>query len=161
MGRDCLWDSEEQDWEWTVQLICSSLSYGTRLPLGQRGAKPLCCSSLSQRQFCPILNRGADQLGRTSTSSSSLFQTLFCPILNRGADQLCSLSSVLLLAVPEAVSSHTKARSRSAVQSILCVAPRCPRGSLVPYKSEEHQFCGALLTERTVLLGCLGTWWLY
>ena len=58
---------------------------------------------------------------------------------------------MLLLAVPEAVSSHTKTRSRSAVQSILSLAPRCPRGSLVPYKSEEHQFSGALLTERT---GC-------
>ena len=57
---------------------------------------------------------------------------------------------MLLLAVPEAVLSHTKTRSRSAVQSILSLAPRCPRGSLVPYKSEEHQFCGALLTERTV-----------
>ena len=39
MGRDCLWDSEEQDWEWTAQLICSSFWYGTRLPLGRRGAK--------------------------------------------------------------------------------------------------------------------------
>ena len=54
--------------------------------------------------------------------------------------------SVLLIAVPEAVSSHTKVRSRSAVQSILSLAPRCPRGSLVPYKIEERQFCGALLT---------------
>ena len=26
------------------------------------------------------------------------------------------------------------------MQSILCVDPRCPRGSLVPYKSEENQF---------------------
>ena len=36
------------------------------------------------------------------------------------------------------------------MQFILGLAPRGPRGSLVPYKSEEHQFCGALLTERTV-----------
>ena len=64
--------------------------------------------------------------------------------------ELSYLVSVLLLAVPEAVSSHTKTRSRSAVQSIPSLAPRCPRGSLVPYQSEEHQFCGALLTERTV-----------
>ena len=47
---------------------------------------------------------------------------------------------MLLLAVPEAVSSHTKTRSRSAVQSTFCVAPRCPKGSLVPYKSEANQF---------------------
>ena len=64
--------------------------------------------------------------------------------------ELNCLFSVLLLAVPEAVSSHTKTRSRSAVQSIPSLAPRCPRGSLVTYQSEEHQFCGALLTERTV-----------
>ena len=36
------------------------------------------------------------------------------------------------------------------MQSILCLAPRCPSGSLISYKREEHQFCGALLTERTV-----------
>ena len=29
------------------------------------------------------------------------------------------------------------------------------RGSLIPYKSEEHHFCGALLAERTVLAGWL------
>ena len=64
--------------------------------------------------------------------------------------ELSCLFSVLLLNVPEAVSSHTKTRSRSAVQSIPSLAPCCPRGSLVPYQSEEHQFCGALLTEVTV-----------
>ena len=57
--------------------------------------------------------------------------------------------SVLLLAVPEAVSSHTKTRSRSAVQSILSLAPRCPRGSLVPYKSDEHQFHPVLVSLGT------------
>ena len=35
------------------------------------------------------------------------------------------LSSNVLLNVPEAVSCHNEVRSRSAVQSILCVAPRC------------------------------------
>ena len=112
------------------------------------------CSSPSQRQFCPILKRGADPLFRTSNLSSSLSHRQFCPILNRGADQLCSLSSVLLLAVPEAVSSHTKARSRSPVHFIPCVAPRCPRGSLVPYESEEqisfavHSLCCSSLSQR-------------
>ena len=43
-----------------------------------------------------------------------------------------------------------KTRRISSVQSILSLAPCCPRCSLVLYKSEEHQFCGALLTERTV-----------
>ena len=36
MGRACLWDSEEQHREWTVQLMCSLLLYGTKLTLGQR-----------------------------------------------------------------------------------------------------------------------------
>ena len=54
-----------------------------------------------------------------------------------------SKTFVLLLTVPETVSPHTKARSRSAIQSTnfkqnLCLAPRCPRGSLVPYNSEEQ-----------------------
>ena len=64
--------------------------------------------------------------------------------------ELSCLISVLLLSVPEAVLSHTKMRSRSAVQSIPTLAPRCPIGNLVPYQREEHQFCGALLKERTV-----------
>ena len=50
-------------------------------------------------------------------------------------------SAMLLLAVPEAFSSHTKTRSRSSVQYIFCVAPCCPRGSLVPYKNEEQISC--------------------
>ena len=58
--------------------------------------------------------------------------------------------SVLLLAVPGAVSSHIKTMSRSSGQSILSLAPRSPRSSLVPYKSEEHPFCGALFTKRIV-----------
>ena len=66
------------------------------------------------------------------------------------AAELSCLFFVLLLAVPEVVSSLTKTRSKSAVQSIPSLSPRCPRGSLVPYQSEEHQFCGALLTERVV-----------
>ena len=37
-GKDCLWDREEQHRGKTAQVICSSLLYGTRLPLGQRGA---------------------------------------------------------------------------------------------------------------------------
>ena len=99
MGQDCIWDSKEQDWEWTVQLICSSFLYGTRLPLGQRGAKQriyipfhyLCCSLLSQRQSPPIQKQGADQL--------------------------CSPFYALLLAVPELVLSHTKVRRISSTRS--------------------------------------------
>ena len=87
----------------------------------------------------------------------SLFQRQFCPIMEGGADQLCSLSSVLLLGVPEAVSSHKERRSRSSDKPILCVAPLYPRGSLVPYKSKEYHCCGALLTERTFFLARLTT----
>ena len=56
---------------------------------------------------------------------------------------------MLLLAVLEAVSSHTKTRSRSAVQSIFCITPCCPRGNLVPYKSEENQFHPVLASLGT------------
>ena len=45
---------------------------------------------------------------------------------------LSCLLSVLLLAVPEAFLSNTKTRSRSAVQSILNLALRSPRGCLGP-----------------------------
>ena len=72
---------------------------------------------------------------------------------------LSCLLSVLLLAVSEAFLSNTKTRSRSAGQSILNLAPRSPRGCLVPYKSEEHQFCGVLFTERTVWGGGEASTW--
>ena len=110
-------------WNWF-----SSFWYGTRLPLWQRGE--------TQKMNC------------TAYLCSSFLYGTRLP-LGQQAELSC-LVSVLLLVVPEAVSSHTKTRSRSAVQSIPGLAPRCPRGSLVPYKSEEHRLCGALLTERTV-----------
>ena len=68
---------------------------------------------------------------------------------------------MLLLAVQEAVSTHTKTRSRSAVQSIFSVAPCCPRGNLVPYKIEENQFHPvlALLWTGAPILPCIT--WLY
>ena len=96
MGQDSLWDSKELDWEWTVQLICSSFF---------------------------VFDKPASWTARSKTKN---IHSIPFPRL--------------LLAVPEAVSSHTKTRSRSAVQSIFCVATCCPRGSLVPYKSEETQF---------------------
>ena len=51
----------------------------------------------------------------------SLSQRQSLPIQKRGADQLFSPFSVLLLAVPEAVSSHTKVRSISSAGLSLCV----------------------------------------
>ena len=44
-------------------------------------------------------------------------------------------------------------RRRSAGQFQLFTAPHCPRGRLVPPKSEEHYFYRALLTERTMFVG--------
>ena len=59
-------------------------------------------------------------------------------------------SAMLLLAVPEAVlSNKKKEEQRSAVQFIFCVAPRCPRGSLVPYQNEENQFHPVLASLGT------------
>ena len=67
------------------------------------------------------------------------------------------VTKMILLAVPAAISSQTKVRSKSAVQSILCVAPHCPRGSPVPYKSEKNQFhcragCPNALNESAVVI---------
>ena len=92
MGQDCLWDSEEQDWVWTAKLICSLFWYGTRLPLGQQGAKQridsstqLCCSSLSQRQSRPIQKQGAEISSVVHfLCCSSLSQRQSCPIPKRG-----------------------------------------------------------------------------
>ena len=72
------------------QHYASHCSKGSFVPLWREeliscAACPLCCSSVSQRQFRPI-KKG-------------------------GADHLTSLSSVLLLFIQEAVLSHTKARS--------------------------------------------------
>ena len=44
---------------------------------------------------------------------SLLSERQSCPIQKQGADQLCSPFSVLLLAVPKAVLSHTKVREFS------------------------------------------------
>ena len=64
------------------------------------------------------------------------------PHCSRGADQMCSLFSVLLLAVPEAVSSHIKVRSRTAVHFKLCVAPRCSQRQFRPIqKGGAGQLC--------------------
>ena len=95
----------------------------------------------------PIMKGGADQLYSILSVLLLSVPEAVCSIVKGGADQLCSQTSVLLIAVPEAVLSHTKARSRSDVQSILCVASRCPRGSLVPYKSEENQFHPVLASQ--------------
>ena len=57
-----------------------------------------------------------------------------------------SKTSLVLLTVPEAVLSHTNSEERISFNSFY--APCCPRGGLVPYKSEENEFHPVL-----VLLG--------
>ena len=109
------------------QKWCFWLLYGTRLPPVQRGAR--------LRMDCT-----ADLLlvfvwDKTAGSKLKNIHSIPFPML--------------LLTVPEAVLSHTKTRSRSAVQSIFCVAPWCPRGRLVPYKSEENQFHPVLASLGT------------
>ena len=74
-----------------------------------------------------------------------LFQRQSRTIMKGQSDQLCSLSTVFLLAVPEAILSNNEGRSRSTVQcSVQCIiwfAPWRPRCSLVPYKSKEQNSC--------------------
>ena len=96
--------------------------YWTTLPLGQRGARMrMDCTAYLLLVF--VWDKTASGTARSKTEKR---HSIPLPIL--------------FLAVAEAVSPHTKMRSRSAVQSIFCDAPRCPRGSLVPYKSVENQF---------------------
>ena len=140
MGQHCLWDSEELKVDALNTWSAPCLPYAT---LWAKWFPELCLAPPSSR------------LPKRSTI----------------------FTVILLLAVPEAIFSHTESRirsagqniifefpavleavlsqlrSRSAVQSILCVVPRCPRRSLLPYKSKE-KICGALLSERTVRAGC-------
>ena len=103
-------------WNWF-----SSFWYGTRLPLGRRGAtqKMNCsadpCSLFWYGTRLPLGQRGATMLSWAvySLFCSSLSQRQSCPIPKWGAAQLCSPFQVLHLAVPEAVLSHTKVRSIS------------------------------------------------
>ena len=85
-------------------------------------------------------SRGTKRL-KSSTLCSSLSHSHSRPY--QSEEQIsCSVHNLCCsLLFPEAVSSNIKVRSKSAVPSILCVAPCCPRGSLIPYKSEEHHFC--------------------
>ena len=106
-------------------ILCSTCLYVA----SGRGVfrSPTLCSSLLQRQSCPIMRGGADKFCVVyPPCCSSLAQRQSHPIMKGKTDQLCSLTSASLLTVPDSVSSHTKARSRSVVQSILFVAPPCP-----------------------------------
>ena len=96
--------------------LFSSFLYGTRLPLGQRGATQK--MDFKADLFLVFVWDKTD----SGTARSNIGKGMEC------------IFSVFLLAAPEAVSSHSKTRSRSAVRSILSLAPHCPRGSLVPYK---------------------------
>ena len=63
-------------------------------------------------------------------------------------------SAALLPNVSEAFLSHNEGKSIPAMKSILCVATRCPRGSRIPYTSEEQTRCAvyplfcSLLSQR-------------
>ena len=61
------------------------------------------------------------------------------------------ITNIALLAVPEAVLYHNELRRRLTRQSKFCVTPRCPRGSLVLYKSKENQIQPALALQGQVL----------
>ena len=118
MGRDCLWDREDAD-----------------------DINPVVPGDIDRDKLTKGLSKSPGPRGILSPKwCSLLFQRESRPRIMGGADQLCSIYSVLLLAVPEAVSSHSK-RRRSTVQYIFWVAPQCPRGSLVPYESKEKINC--------------------
>ena len=95
---------------------------GPRQPLGERRAR-LRMDCTADLLLVFVLDKNASGTARSKTDSRQL-----------------SPFSMLLLAFPDAVSSHKKTSSKSAVQTIFCVIPHRPRGSLIPYKSEENQF---------------------
>ena len=120
---------------------------------------------------CPPFIMGQDYLGNSEqpnvgylnhTVPRDLHNDKFTKILNEWVSNslinwslFSSLMTGLITAVIFCSSMYNNdGRSRLARQSILCADPRCPRDSIVLCKSEEHHFCGALLTERTMLAGC-------
>ena len=139
MGQDCFWDMEVLHWRSSMLVILTLLSQGTykrqveqmmeyglilkplfNLPIcrtpGTGGIRSLKWGSLLlHRQSLPRIKGRADQV--FLLSFSSLFQRESCPIMKGVANQLCSPISVWFLAVPEAVSSHTKARRISSTRS--------------------------------------------
>ena len=117
MAQDCLWYSEEQHRGLTAQLICSS----SRKHSSLRKESP---AEVMLHAF--VWDETASGTARRKTdirqlSSAMLLLAVPEAVLShkktRSRDQLCSSFSVLLLAVPEAVSSHTKTRRISYTRS--------------------------------------------
>ena len=121
-------------WGLTAQLICSSLHCETKLPVEQGGA-PIWRSKSSCTKGSIV--KHLEQRIKVSAILNPLFNSSFVgPLGQKGLGHQhfaphCSRCSL----------SHNEGRSRSAVQSILCVAPPCPRGSLFQYQSEEQISC--------------------
>ena len=125
MGQNCNWDSEERN--------CGEKNIGWYLlPVPD-------CQKDPQFSVTLLLAVPEAVLSHTESRSRLVVQSI----------------KIELLIVPEAVLYHIELRrSRSAVQSILCVAPWRPRGSLVPYKNKDqisctvHSLCCSLLSQR-------------
>ena len=103
----------------------SSLWYGTRLPLGQRGAR-LGIDCTADLLLVLKWDETASGTVRSKTENRQLSSAMLLLAVPeavsshtklRSRYQLCSSFSVLLLAVPEAVSSHTKRRRISSTRS--------------------------------------------
>ena len=107
------------------QKWCSSLLYGTRLPLGQRGAR-LGMDCTVDLLLVLVWDKTASGTARSKTENRQLSSAMLLLAVpeavsshtkTRSRDKLCSSFSVLLLAVPEAVLSHTKTRRISSTRS--------------------------------------------
>ena len=130
MGWDRLWDTEELnlgdlnphvpgdlhehmlnkgfEYGWILNpLFNLYLSWAPRTGVLR---SPTWCSLLFQRQSHPIMKGDQITCAVYRLCCSSLSQRQSCPIIKEGADQPCTLTSVLLIAVPEAILSHTKTR---------------------------------------------------
>ena len=105
MGQDCLWDSKEQKkrMDWTADLL-----------------------------FVYVWAKPASGTERIDLTADLLLHFLWDKTASVDMDRRNYIAKMVLLTVSEAVLSQNEKRSRSDVQSILCVAPLCYRGSVIP-----------------------------
>ena len=130
MGQDCLWDrGATQRIDYTADLLLTSLWDKTASGTGRSNKKDILHS-----RSAPPFSMGEDCLWNSKKHNVGDLNPLFNLSLYwyRRQAYLYNQYCTVLLAVPEAVLSHNKGRIRSAVQYFPCVAPLCPRCSVVP-----------------------------
>ena len=106
MGGDCLWNRKEDNIGDLNPLVSGDMhkdKFNKGLSMAEQSLL-----NLSLRR-----SPGTEGIRSPILGSSLLLQRQSCPIMKGGENQLGSLSSVLFLGVPEAVSSNAKRRISS------------------------------------------------